>query len=77
MALRAIHLLLPGLANVDHVDSVWASLPEVWLHVDLEVLRAEVALSCEEHLNVLVGGIEACWEVVWRHLDVCGWLSKN
>ena len=36
--IRFFHLFLPGLANVDHVDSIWASLPEVWLHVDLEVL---------------------------------------
>lgn len=30
--------LLPGLANVDDVDSVRASLPEIWLHVNLQVL---------------------------------------
>jgi hypothetical protein len=34
----------PGLANVDDVDTVRASLPEVRLHVDLEVLGTDVAL---------------------------------
>ena len=34
----------PGLANVDDVDTVGAGLPEVRLHVDLEVLGTDVAL---------------------------------
>jgi len=34
----------PGLANVDDVDTVRASLPEVRLHVHLEVLGTDVAL---------------------------------
>lgn len=62
---------IPGLANVDHVDSIWASLPEVWLHVDLEVLGPKVALSCKKHLNVLRGRIEDRGEVVRGHLDDC------
>lgn len=61
--------LIPGLANVDNIDSVWASLPEVVLHVNLHVLGAQVALSCEEHLNVLGGGIENWGELRRSHLD--------
>lgn len=58
---------VPGLANVDNVDTIWASLPEVWLHVHLEVLGTEVALGSEEHLNVLRGGVESRWEVGRGH----------
>lgn len=61
----------PGLANVDHVDTVGTSLPQVRLHVDLEVLGAEVGLSCEKHLNVLAGGVHGGREVGGRH--VVGW----
>lgn len=60
---------IPGLADVDNVDSVWAGLPEVVIHVNLQVLGAKVALSCEEQLNVLSGGVEARWELGWGHLD--------
>lgn len=28
----------PGLANIDHIDSVRASLPQIWIHVNLQVL---------------------------------------
>lgn len=49
---------IPGLANVDNIDAVRASLPEVRLHVNLHVLGAQVALSSEELLNILGGGIE-------------------
>lgn len=58
---------LPGLANVDHVDTVRASLPDVRLHVHLEVLGAQVALSCKQHLNVLGGGIEDRGQVGGSH----------
>ena len=54
---------LPGLANVYHVDAVHASFPEVGFHVNLEVFGTDVALSCEEHLNVLRGGIEDWGEI--------------
>lgn len=37
--------------------------------MDLEVLGAEVALSSEEHLNVLAGGREGRGEVVGSHPD--------
>ena len=49
---------VPGLANVDNIDSIRASLPEVWLHVNLQVLGSKVALSAQEHLNILRGSIE-------------------
>jgi hypothetical protein len=49
---------IPGLANIQDVDSIRASLPEVWLHVNLHVLGSQMALSCEEHLNVLRSGVE-------------------
>lgn len=32
------HQHLPRLANVDHIDSVWTSFPQVRLHVNLQVL---------------------------------------
>lgn len=62
---------VPGLANVDHVDAVWASLPEVWLHVHLHVLGTDVALGRQEHLDVLGSGIEARGEVVGSHDRGC------
>lgn len=64
-----LEFLLPGLANVDDIDSIRASLPEVVLHVNLHVLGAQVALSCEEHLNVLRGGIENGGELRRSHFD--------
>ena len=54
----ASFLSIPGLANVNDIDSIRASLPEVRLHVDLQVLGSKVTLSCEEHLHILGGGIE-------------------
>ena len=57
----------PGLANVDNVDTVRASLPEVRLHVNLEVLAAEVGLSCEKHLNVLAGCVHGRGELGRGH----------
>ena len=61
----------PGLANIDDVDPVRASLPEVGLHVDLHVLGADMAGGSQQHLNILRGGIEDRREVVWsrRHLE--------
>ena len=29
---------VPGLANVDEVNTVWTGLPEVWLHVYLNTV---------------------------------------
>lgn len=62
-------LNIPGLANVDNVDSVWAGLPEVVVHVNLQVLGAEVALGSQQELDVLSGGVEAWWELGWGHLE--------
>ena len=64
--------LLPGLANVQDVDTVGPGLPQVRLHVHLEVLCAEVALGSEEHLNVLLGGVEDGGEVGGSHFDGIG-----
>lgn len=61
---------IPGLANVDNVDSVWAGLPEVVVHVNLQVLGTEVALGSQEELDVLSGGVEAWWKLGWGHLEV-------
>ncbi len=61
-------LLIPGLANVDDIDSIGASLPEVRFHMNLQVLGSEVALSCEKHLNVLGRRIENGGKVGGSHL---------
>lgn len=69
-AMRVMYNLnIPGLANVDNVDSVWASLPEVVVHVNLQVLGTEVALGSQEELDVLSGGVEAWWKLGWGHLE--------
>jgi hypothetical protein len=60
---------IPGLANVDDVDTIGTGLPEVVLHVNLEVLGAEVALSSQEGLNVLAGSVEEGGQVGGSHLD--------
>jgi hypothetical protein len=64
--------LLPGLANVQNVDTVGPGLPQVRLHVHLEVLAAEMALRSQEHLNVLLGGVEDGGEVGRSHVDGSG-----
>lgn len=58
---------VPGLANVHNVDTILTGLPQVLLHVSLQVLAAEVALSRQEHLDVLGGGIEGGGEVGGSH----------
>jgi hypothetical protein len=58
---------IPGLANVQDVDTVGTGLPEVGLHVHLEVLGTEVALSSKEHLNVLRGRVEDGGELGGGH----------
>lgn len=65
---QIVQVNLPSLANVDNVDTISTSLPEVWLHVHLEVLAANMALSSQEHLNVLSGGVEHRRQVVGGHL---------
>ena len=60
----------PGLADIDHIDSIRAGFPQVGLHVHLQVLGAQMTLSCKQHFNVLRGRIENRRKVRWRH--VCG-----
>lgn len=60
----------PGLANVDDVHTIDTGLPQVGLHVHLEVLGTEVALGRQEHLDVLAGGIENGRQVSGSHLDL-------
>lgn len=60
--------LLPGLTNVQDVDTVGSGLPQVWLHVHLEVLGSEMALGSEEHLDVLLSRVEDRGEVGGSHL---------
>ena len=62
-----IERVSPGLAKINNVDTIRARLPQVRLHVDLEVLGADVTLCCEEHLNVLGGGIEYWGQICRRH----------
>ncbi len=50
--------LLPGLANVDHIDTVRACFPQVGFHMHLEIFGTDVTLGRKKHLNVLRGGIE-------------------
>lgn len=63
----------PGLANVDDIDTISTGLPEVVLHVNLQVLASQVSLGSQEHLNVLAGSVENGRQVVGGHLD--GWNS--
>jgi hypothetical protein len=41
--LKPSECLIPGLADVDDIDSIWASLPEVRFHMNLQVLGSKVA----------------------------------
>lgn len=66
---ECMHANIPGLADVDNIDTVRASLPQVRLHVHLEILRAEMALGCQHHLNILVGGIECRRKVCGGHFE--------
>lgn len=60
---------VPGLADVDDIDTVGAGLPEVGLHVNLEVLRAEMALGGQEHLDVLRRRVHSSGQIRRRHLE--------
>jgi hypothetical protein len=61
-------LHVPGLANVDDIDSVRASLPEVRFHVNLQVLGPEVSARGQEHLDILRCSIENGGKVGRSHL---------
>jgi hypothetical protein len=72
---RSQHNLLPGLANVDHIDTIGPCLPQVRLHVDLKVLAAEMRLGSEQHLDILRCGIKDGGKVARSHLE--GLASKT
>ena len=57
------NLLVPGLANIDHIYSVRASLPEIRFHVNLHVLRAYMTLGAKQLLDILSSRIEDGREV--------------
>ena len=48
----------PSLPNIEDIDTVSTGLPQVRLHVNLEILVAKMALRSQEHFNVLAGGVE-------------------
>mmetsp|Transcript_12243 Transcript_12243/g.51554 ORF Transcript_12243/g.51554 Transcript_12243/m.51554 type:complete len:400 (-) Transcript_12243:75-1274(-) len=48
------HELVPGLGQVNHVDAILAALVRVALHLEVAVLRAEVALRGEHHVHILL-----------------------
>ena len=60
---------IPGLADVDDVDTISTGLPEVVLHVNLKVLATEVALSSQQGLDVLAGGVHDGGQVGGSHFD--------
>ena len=64
-----MNTVVPGLSNVNNVDTVSAGLPEVGLHVHLKVLGTEVALGSQEHLDVLAGGVHGGGKISGGHLD--------
>lgn len=49
---------VPSLADVDDINAIRTGLPDVGLHMHLEVLGSQVTLSCKHHLNVLGRGVE-------------------
>ncbi len=69
-ASQILEMLVPGLANVDDIDSIRAGLPEVRFHVNLQVLASKVSSTGEQHLNVLRRGIEDRGKLGRSHL--CG-----
>ena len=62
---------LPCFAEVDDVNAIGTRFPQVRLHMDLEILGTDVALCCEQHLNVGGGGIEYWGKVCGRHGELC------
>ena len=52
------HQLLPRLANINDVDAVLPSPPDIFLHHVVRVARADVALRREHLLDVLLLGGE-------------------
>lgn len=66
-------IYLPGLSDVDNVDAIWTCLPDIWLHVGLQVLGAEMRLSGQQVFDVLAGGIKRWGEVGGSHGEVWYW----
>jgi hypothetical protein len=60
----------PGLSNIDHVYAIGASLPEIRVHVDLEILGSNVTLRCKQLLDIVGGRVEDRRQLTCgRHLD--------
>lgn len=59
--------LLPGLADVDNVDTIGTPLPDVVLHSLVTVLGTEVALSGKEELDVVLSSLKSLGELVGSH----------
>jgi hypothetical protein len=51
--------LLPGFSEMEQVDAVFATFPDVRMHVDVGVFSSKMGLSGQEHMDVLVGGGES------------------
>ena len=56
------HELLPGLANVEDVDTVVAAAPDVLLHAVVRVAGTGVDAGTEHHLDVLLLGLHGSRE---------------
>jgi hypothetical protein len=56
------HELLPGLANVEDVDTVVAAAPDVILHAIVRVAGTGVDAGAEHHLDVLLLGLHGSRE---------------
>ena len=63
MALYSIAFDIPGLGYVDEVNAVWSCLPQVWFHMHLEVLAANMGLRSQQVLDILGGRVEDGGEV--------------
>ena len=57
----------PGLANIDNINTVRSSLPQIWLHMDLEVLATKVTLCSQKIFDVLRCWIEYGWKITRSH----------
>ena len=57
----------PGLADINHIDSIRASFPQVWLHVHLQIFGPEMTLCSKKHFDILRSSIKTCGEI-GRHV---------
>ena len=67
--LRIVEFNIPYFSNVNHINTIRASLPQVWLHVNLQILGAKMTACSQQHLNVLRSSIECLRKIGWRHLE--------